>query len=354
MKFQSDPEHAQAFGLIGATVPWIIAVMPFIWAATQKKKISKKWTLTTGTAVAGIIWVVFIGYASMNTVGAMSNIRTQVQSENIHTSDTIDRAKFARSEAAKELEMLPVVRPPNTLAEKLRIAEQKKAWRWTRKCTRTKGKYQRRYCRRIADLKAEIAIGDKREKLVAKIEALDTELNKTGARRGAEDGRDPAVKLFASLTGGGEETTEIVFILATPIVLQFGSMTLLAFSLMFFGVTHQDLATPLRASHDAAVEASPPAPLLAAPAPITPSERDRLSRGRQLAEYFFTQCTRPAIAGTLKETEWWDHYSRVCERSKDVPLPLSDFREVARTHVPEIVEIRGVTYYRQMLPFVDE
>jgi len=76
------------------------------------------------------------------------------------------------------------------------------------------------------------------------------------------------------------------------------------------------------------------------------------SRQRELAEDFFRRCTRPAPDGQLTEADWYRHYTQVCERSRDKPLPVESFRWVARRYVPAIKDVGGTTYYLHVLPLL--
>jgi hypothetical protein len=104
----------------------------------------------------------------------------------------------------------------------------------------------------------------------------------------------------------------------------------------------------------AAGEADNPPASPALPPPQGASQDALRSRQQQLARWFFAECARPVSSGGLPEEQWYALYSEVCARSRDVPLPVEEFRAIARKRGAVVTVVDGRTFYERILPLMPD
>jgi hypothetical protein len=102
-------------------------------------------------------------------------------------------------------------------------------------------------------------------------------------------------------------------------------------------------------------EAAATATGVAVPALPSPQsrKRDPIAAGRQLAQWFFAECTRPAVgSGGLPEIKWYELYLFECSKSNDVPIPVEEFRALAQRAGAVLISVDGEWFYQRVLPLV--
>lgn len=337
-----------SYGIVGATVPWIIAICPFLFVLSLKRG----WRGIVTISVAIAVWLIFVVYNFVGAMGSIAAVRGQVIAERQGAADTIESLKYQRSRLQDELGWIPKRRPAGQIAAALEAEKLKAWWLATEECTDIRGPGHRRYCTAIEVLKGELAAARKSDDLNARIAAITAKIE---GRQPVASKADPTAYILTSLFGVDEKTTSERLPIATPIILEIGSMTLLYFAFVLLGLNHTQLmARGVGGSSDAREPgkdgsgistALPPSPSPAIPPPMPSAQRE-------LAENFFRAHVRPAPDGQLTEADWYGHYCKVCARSNDKPLPVEAFRWIARRYVPAIKEVGGTTYFLHVLPLL--
>jgi hypothetical protein len=169
---------------------------------------------------------------------------------------------------------------------------------------------------------------------------------------------DPVATFVAGWVGTSEEHAQNMLPLATPVVLMAGSIFILAIVLHMVDMSHGALAGKVigigsgaqRTRVDSAMAASRGKPLQV----VASRGNDVfITRQRELATWFFANCTTPMASGSMPEAHWYRHYQECCQRQQDRPMPLEDFREMARAYMPGgVSQIDGRWFYFGAMPLV--
>jgi hypothetical protein len=332
---------------IAATVPWIIALMPFLLAVTVRRGRRWGWPTVWTWVILGV-WVVFIGYNILGAGGAMNFTRSDVLSTRKRDVGRATDTAKERQRLVALRDAIPVETRPAALLEPLAAAERAKPlWRATDDCREPGSPSARKFCASYAKLASELGAAQELTRLTAEIAALDKH-----ATADVVGIVDPSAQFWSYWTGASIERVQAMLPLATPIVLELGSMVFLSFALLLTGFRgHRQVVLggspqphPLAAETGEAVLLPAPPPRAVVVDPIT--------RGRELASWFFAECTRPVASGGLPEGDWYRLYQEQCEKSNDVPVALEEFRALARKAGAVVTVVDGVTYYERVLPLV--
>lgn len=345
-KWGFDEWEKLSYGVVAATVPWVIAIMPFliVYSWRPGKRTGRP---SIATLVGCCIWLSFVAYNLVGAAGSVAAVRDEVLSYREHQAGNQKADRGTRKRLTEELDGIPKHRPAGSLAPLLAAEKAKPNWEWTQKCTDIRKGRDSRYCAQITALESEVASGKRAEELSKQLALLEARLS---AATPASQKVDPQARIIASLSGWDEEWISERLPIATPIILELGSMTLLYFSFVLLGFSHhRALETQLtrRVRQDVAPSGLPLLTSLAAPKRVA-----TLTRQRELCDWFFRECARPASDGDMAEAAWYKHYQDVCKESSDTPLPLVSFRRLAERYIPEIKEIDGTHYYRGVLPYI--
>jgi hypothetical protein len=233
----------------------------------------------------------------------------------------------------------------------LQIERAKAHWGFSDECRELHNNAVRRFCSGYAKLRAELGAGRTREKLTADIAALDAQAGSAGW---VADVVDPHAETISAATGIPVETVQRLLPLSTPLVLELGALVLggLGFTVLGFGhgtlLTREGVPASASRSGEARVSAGTSHALPALPPPANPRPRMQ----RELAEWFFRECTRPVQSGVMEEDKWYAAYVGICKQSQDVPLSIEDFRALAAKFVPSMQIVDGRYFYGGMLPLV--
>jgi hypothetical protein len=338
-KWGYEPWERLSYGAVAATVPWVIAIMPVLLALSWRP--GRRFGRPSIATLAGcIIWLAFVTYNVVGAAGSVAAVRDDVITNREHAANTQEADSEARRRLLDEYGQIPRHRPPGAVAPLLAAQKAMPTWDQTEKCTDIRRGRETKFCSAVTALEAELASGKRAEELQQQLTVIDERL---ATAPPASRKVDPQARIIATFTGWNEAAITDKLPIATPVILELGSMTLLGFAAMLFGFRHRDLAQELPLPR-----LGPRANLGYAPA--TPN----ITRQRELAEWFFRECTRPVPSGSLPEDAWYQHYRDVCKASADRPLPLKSFRWMAQRFVPAIKEIDGVIYYQQVLPLIPD
>ena len=326
-----------AYAAVAASVPWVIAIMPFLVVSTWKTGV-RFGRPTLWTLVACLMWLVFAAYNFLNATGAISLVRGDVVAQRAHDYQTESDKRDRRKRLAAERDAAGTPRPASTVTALIAAEKQQRDWQWSSECKNALNQRQRLYCANLEKLQAELEAGKRVDKLNEEISHLDALLAGTGPVSATAD---PQVEFLHTYTGWNRTALSYGLAASTPLVLELGSMFLFGLSVLLMGWSH----------HVPAPEPRAVKPQQAALPPTGSLETSAITRQTELARYFFSQCTRPVAAGALSESEWYAHYRAICERSNDKPLPVDSFRRIARSFLP-VVEIDGQHFYKEYLPII--
>jgi hypothetical protein len=294
------------------------------------------------------VWACLVAYNLLGAAGAIAAVRDEVLASREHAVTTASVDKEARQRLLDELATIPRHRPAGTVAPLLGAEKAKPQWEWTGQCKDARKGRDVRYCGAVTGLESELASARRAAEINAQLGSIEQELRAAGP---VSSRVDPWAAMVAELSGLDERLVSRRIPLATPVILEICSMTLLYFAFVLFGFTHsQVMETRLSRRTTEHVVASSGLPLL--PSMASPKRVSTLTRQRELCDWFFRECARPAAEGSLPEADWYKHYQDVCKDSSDTPLPLTSFRRFAERYIPEISEIDGTHYYKGVLPYM--
>lgn len=353
-----------SYGLAAASIPWIVAGYPFLWWIMWLRA---RWRAVLPLTIAGLVYIVLIVYSLIGAMGSIASVRGQVIAEKQSARESIDDLKGQRERLKEQLAGVPRHRPAGTVQALLQAEQAKALWEATDQCKEMYGSATRKYCTGIATLQGELESARKGDELTGKIEALSARIDN---RAPVAEKADPMAATLALWLGKAgiavkEQEASLGLPIATPAVLLIGEMFFVYAGLMLLGLDHRRLITaaeiPQQRSPAAvqreAVQGSLPPPSI--PAEVVEERStavtlrgDPVTRGRELAVWFFAQCVRPVPAGGLTEERWYALYTEACSRSNSTPIDIEAFRALARDHGAYPVLIDGVWWYQRVLPLV--
>jgi hypothetical protein len=340
-----------SYGLSAASIPWVVAGYPFVWWVLWLRG---RWRAVFPLAVAGTVYAVLIVYSLIGAMGSIATQRSQVIAEKSAAHDSLDALKSQRDRYRNELGWIQKHRPPAQIEADVAKEKIKRQWEWTEGCRDIRSASQRSYCTSLQALQGELAAARKSEEIHIRIDALSRQID---GRAPVSEKADPmAATLVLWLRKAGFQVTEseasIGLPITTPIILLIGEMVFVWFGFMLLGIDHKRLIeVPQPVSPRAAMRGA--VELMASPMPAAlPPPADPVTRGRELASWFFSECTRPVPSGGLPEGRWYALYGEQCTKSNSTPIGLEEFRALAKRHGAVPVLIDGQWHYQRVLPLV--
>jgi len=337
-----------SYGAVAATVPFVIAAMPLIIMLSWRpgRRFGRPSLLTV---IGCMVWLVFVAYNLAGASGSIALVRDDVVSARRHMASVQSADETMRAHLTGELHAIPRHRPAGTVAPLISAKKAAPEFERTEKCQDIRRPRERKFCDELTSLESELASARQAQDLTARLAALNAKIETKGAQ---SEKADPAARVIASLAKDLGFSWDEGYIserlpLATPIILEIGSMTLIYFACVLWGIGHADLAHT-KVSRRAPQQQSHPTRLQLPAAP-----KSSLTRQQELASWFFRECVRPMTTGAMPESDWYRHYQEVCQQSEDIPLPLASFRRLAeRSEVLQVQQIEGVWTYLGALPYV--
>lgn len=343
-KWGFDPTEKIAYGAVAATVPFVIASMPFLIHASWKpgRRFGRPSLLTL---IGGAIWLVFVAYNLAGAAGSVALVREDVVSTRKHAASSFKADEAMRERLTREIDAISRYRPIGAATALLAAKKASPEWERTQKCTDIRRPKDAKACKEITELEVEIAGAKRSAELTAQLSALNIKLE---TKETTSINADPSARIIASVTGWDEAYISERLPLATPIILELGSMTLIYFAFVLVGFSHRSVLSAPKAIPGAGMLRQARAAILAS-APFSGT----LTRQRELCEWFFRECVRPATAGNMPEEHWYRHYQDVCAQHNDSALPLASFRRFAeRCECLTVGEVDGKWMYLGALPYV--
>lgn len=354
-RFGHDEIDRVALGIAAAVVPWVIAVLPALVTETWKRTILGLRRPSATTLGVIVVWGCFIAYNLTGGAGVIALSRLETVADREKSADTSRALKDQRDALRKQLEGVPTHRPAATVRQLLVAEKQNRQWQRTDECKDATSKDGRAFCGALARLDGELKAAEAAEKLRQEIASLD---GRMAEAKPVIASADPQADLIHDATGIAKSKIQLWIPAATPIVLEIGAGLMWHFGFSVLGIRLRERAP----------SPSPRAPAgghLSVAALMSPERSDLLplaSQGslealtarRQLAEWFWRECSRRVPSGCMTEAQWYEHYCAVCSRSSDTPLPIETFRRMAERHVPRTGEVDGETYYYEILPVIPE
>ncbi len=336
-----------SYGLVAFLVPWVVAVCPFVTIILWRMR-HRVWA-----AVVCVMWAMFVAYNVLGAGGAIAMIRADVisirkQEVTVHSGDVSRRANLQR-----QLDDIPKgTRQPGQVEASLVKERASPWWQHSNQCKDASNPRERKFCGAYALLEGELAAARALVALTAQIDAIDAKIGAAGA---VATVADPVATFVAGWIGTSEQRAQNLLPLATPVVLMFGSIFILAIVLQMYGIDHAVVASKAMSGGNRAPQSlSVATATRGKPLQVVTSRVNDvpLTRQREFAVWFFSNCTTPMAAGNMPESHWYQHYQECCLRQQDKPMSVEAFRELARKYIPSISEIDGRWFYFGALPLV--
>lgn len=312
----------------GAVVPWLLATFPMLFAivAMNSGFLSK---LGQRLLILGL-WVIFFFYNFMMGTSNLATLREEKVAAISHSAETLDGKRSRKGRLEHQLAGIPQHRPAETVDRLLAAERANRRWTTTAECTEATARASRDFCDSYRTLEGELAAARSADKINDEIATLEREI--AAAPPATKESADPFVTEAAAATGLHERTVRVVLAMATPFILEITGASCWKIAIVLFGWS---LRNGAGASGEYADAVFNPAPLMspekANAAPVASFEA--LTRQRQLAEWVFRECAKPVAGAPLSEREWYEFYSDICRRQKDVPLPVESFRRIASRNI---------------------
>lgn len=342
----------------GAVVPWMLAVVPLLFVTVHGNFFARN--RQRGLII--VLWLVFFFYNFLMGTSNIAQLRETRVATHRHDVETVEALRDRRSTLRSQLAAVPEHRPAETVQRLLEAEKTSRRWTWTESCTDATATASRAFCDNYRRLEAELEAAKAAAGLNAEIAALDTRIAKAAPTTAANTSADPFVDFAAEITGLAEKWVRVLLAMATPVILEILGASCWKYAASLFGWDLQLAVAPNRrpptnsgllgySGPHTAMQGS--VATLPAGTPL-PSQIANLTRQRDFADWFLSNCTRLIAEGSLPEVVWYDHYREVCERHNDQPLVVDSFRRLVRKKFgPENVkQINGEVYYLGFLPLV--
>lgn len=327
----------------GAIVPWLLALWPLLFALVVASAgvLSK---LGQRTLLLGL-WAIFFCYNFAMGTSNIATLREEKVAQIGHTADTLSDKRARKNRLENQLAGIPQHRPAETVDRLLAAERANRRWMTTAECADATAKASRDFCDNYRTLEGEFAAAQSADKLNAELDTLIAEL--AAAPSATKDSADPFVAEVSGVTGYSERAVRVGLAMATPFILEVIGASSWKIAFLLFGWT-------LKRTEDG-LGGEPvfnPAPLMspekANASPVASLEA--LTRQRQIAEWVFRECATPVAGAPLSEHEWYEFYSSICRRQKDIPLPLESFRRIAGRNIGMTIQDVGAEkiYYGYM------
>ncbi len=333
---EHDPWERAALASGGAIVPWLLALWPLLFALVA---VSAGLASRLGQrALLLVLWTVFFAYNFAMGTSNIATLREEKVAQIGHTADTASDKKARKARLESQLAGIPQHRPADTVDRLLAAERTNRRWMATAECANATAKPSREFCDAYRTLEGELAAARQADKLNDELDALIAEL--AAAPAATKDSADPFVIEVAGATGQSERTVRVGLAMATPFILEVVGASCWKLAFLLFGWTLRDDGKGSDSDNEPKFNSAPlMSPEKANAAPVASFEA--LTRQRQLAEWVFRECAKPVAGAPLSEREWYEFYSDICRRQKDVPLPVESFRRIAGRNIGMTIQDVG-------------
>lgn len=336
-------------GAVAISTPWILAVLPFQAGISMRETWFGLRRPTSWHVVIFAAYGVFIAYNVLNGSNALTGSRVSIVAEKQKGADDVQALRDQRAALIVQQKNLPAFRPADTTWALIEAEKKSKLWTKTKECSAATATDSRKFCANLQTLESEAASAEAGAELQSKISAIDTALKAADATSAEADPQADAIARWLKTT---PQNVRAGIGMLGPLALEFGALVFLAFSGKSFGWTHRGPQAPVGPPVPVKPAALIPSPEVLRRAPAASLEA--LTAQRKLCEWFFRECTRPVAAGAMPESEWYQHYESICNRSQDAPLPIENFRRIAASFIPRMHPIEGAWHYFERLPYIPE
>ena len=182
------------YGSASAAADCLKALIPFFLFAAIR---SKMWSQAAASALVG---VVVVSYSLTSALGHAALNRLDVSGKRQAAASTYKDLRADLARAQEQAGWIPQHRPMLTVQAEIDAAKTKKAWRYTKGCSKVTGPKGRGFCQTFHALQAELAAADQAAALEAKIAGLS---DKLGQSKGGSvmSEADPQAAVLAKLAG---------------------------------------------------------------------------------------------------------------------------------------------------------
>ncbi|MEM1371424.1 MAG: hypothetical protein AAGG72_04240, partial [Pseudomonadota bacterium] len=230
----------QIYGVASAAADCLKALVPFFFFAAIK---NRAWSQA---AASMVVWCVVTAYSLTSAFGHAALNRFDVAGQRAYEAQAYKDLRADLVRAKEQLSWIPQHRPAEALQAKLAAEQAKKPWRWTKGCTRIKGKYNTRFCDGYTSLNSELASAKKADQLELRIASLQADIG--GINGGtALAGADPQAEVLSKLTGIKVADVQLAMTLFIALLLEVGSAFGLYVAFSQWRI-HGDRPTPPAAS----------------------------------------------------------------------------------------------------------
>lgn len=360
----ADEIEQWAQAIIAGTIPWALALLPFILLSTwvpghwhTDRRGRTKWRRgRPGLATVGAcaLYAVLVGVNFVGGIGVMATARQHVAGKAHDAAGEEVRLNESRGRLSKELDGIGKHRPADEVAALISRQQQHQFWRATGNCKdQLSSRAHTRYCAEYDVLQAELARARKGTEIRQQLTLVDAQLaNPIRTEMIAADAQNI---VLARNLGMDVQRVRDLLPLMWPVLLELGSMLMAYFSLKLFRISHRSLVD-VPVSHY-----TPPArQLTAEPSQIrrvlevlpnpptgTRGSLDGEDPVRQRAAYdaFWSLRMRRTESGQVAEGVIYEHYQTFCAQRSVAPFDLPTFRKYSSERVPHTTMIGGVTWW---------
>ncbi len=337
----------QIYGAASAAADCLKALIPFfLFAAIRNKMWSQ-------AAASAIVWVVVTGYSLTSAFGHAALNRDGTAGLRVAEAQTYQDLRADIDRAQEQLSWVPKHRPAQTVQAELDSLKTSRVWKWTKGCTKVKGKYKRTFCEDYHGKVSELASADQAASLEARIASVRAKLGNT-AGVASKSAADPQIAAFKELTGLDASSIRTAMLIFIALLLEIGSGLGLYVAFSQWRI-HEELApaAPKVAQADtvAAAVAAPEAVVTEEPRSVANDNKSSAAPVRLVApendvERFYREGIETKDGSTLTVASIYEEYLVWCESQNKEPLALPIFAKEFRELGVKREKIAGKVHYR--------
>ncbi len=206
----------QIYGAASAAADCMKALIPFfLFAAIRNRMWSQ-------AAASALVWVVVTGYSLTSAFGHAALNRDGTAGQRVADAQAYKDLRGDLKRAQDQLSWVPQHRPAQAVHAEIDGMKIDRGWKWTRGCTRVKGKYNRNFCDKYHRLVSELASAEQAASLETRIASIQSKIGNKSAGSVMSEA-DPQAAVLAKLTGLDFEKVQMALTVFIALLLEIGS-----------------------------------------------------------------------------------------------------------------------------------
>ena len=158
------------YGSASAAADCLKALVPFFFFAAIRNRM---WSQAVASTV---VWVVVLAYSLTSALGHAALNRLDTAGQRAAYAQSYKDLRTDLKRAENQMSWIPQHRPAQTVQADIDSMKTKRAWGWSKECSKVKGRQTRAFCQEYHGLQSELASATQAASLGVKIAAIKSKL----------------------------------------------------------------------------------------------------------------------------------------------------------------------------------